>query len=391
MSVIDSAPATVLIEAARALAPRIRASADDIEQARRLPDWLVHELRDAGFFRMYLPRPLGGLEVDPLTMMRAVEELACADGSTGWCVMIANQNAYFTTSVEAETAAEIGGPNTIIAASGKAAGRAIVADGGYRVSGRWPYASGVAHATWVFANCEVYDGETPRVGENGRPVTRAVWLPASSIEVLDTWRTTGLRGTGSHDFVATDGFVPECRTFRFFLEPPRFPSPLYRVPALMWSLQGGHALGIARRAVEALIELAAGKTPAFSSSVLREQQHTQEQVGRATALIASARLLLEDVTRDLWETLLADAEPTMEQRARVRLAASHAASSARDAVELMYRTGDSSSIHTALPLDRCWRDVTTAATHVAVRNRGFLAAGRLSLGLDLDATTAFGI
>jgi len=391
MAAIDTPVSSDPIEVARALAPRIRASADDIEQARQLPDWLVRELRDAGIFRMYLPRALGGLEADPLTMMRAIEELACADGSTGWCVMIANQNAYFTTSVEAEAAAEIGGPDTIVASSAKPAGRAIAVDGGYSVSGRWPYASGVTHATWVFGNCEVYDGETPRVGENGRPVVRAVWLPASAVEVLDTWRTTGLRGTGSHDFAVVDVFVPERRSFRFFLEPPRLPGPLYRVPALMWALQGSHALGIARRAIEALVELAAGKTPAFTSTVLREQQHAQEQVGRATALVAAARLYLEDATRGLWDTVAAGDEPTMAQRACVRQAAGHAASSAREAVALMYQTGDSSSIHTALPLDRCWRDVTTAATHVGVRDRGFLAAGRLTLGLELDATTAFGI
>src|SRR5712691_8759219 len=203
-----------LVDTARALGPQIWAYRDDIERDRRLPPALVNALASADMFRLLVPRALGGLEVDLLLALRIFEELAKVDGSASWAVMIGN-SGLFTAWLEAEAGAEIVGADPCSPMGGALAptGRAIEVQGGYRVTGRWAFASGCEYSTWLLGGCQVYDGDQTRVGPTGEPEVRTLYFPRADCEVLDTWSVGGLRGTGSHDFQVHDVFVPRGRSF----------------------------------------------------------------------------------------------------------------------------------------------------------------------------------
>jgi alkylation response protein AidB-like acyl-CoA dehydrogenase len=353
---------------------------------------VVAALVEAGLYNLFVPRAFGGLEAEPLTALQVIEELAFADGAAGWCVLIAAQSAAYTTALAPEVAAALwaGEPPVICAGTGRPEGRAVAVEGGYRITGQWPFVSGAPQATWVFGGCRVFDGEAVRVDAQGRSVIRQFWFPASAATIVDTWRSTGLRGSGSHDVAVTDVFVPEERGFRIFLDPPRLGGPLYRELGVLWALHGSHALGVARHAVEALIELAQAKLPNRTAALLRDTEQVQERVGEAEALIGAGRAFLEQAVGAVWEAVRAGGTPTGDQRVATFLAATHAARAARRAVGLMYEAGGSSAVYAANPLDRCWRDSTTATAHAAVSPRnGYLRAGRLALGLDPDPYAGF--
>ena len=204
-----------LEEAAQALEPLIRAEADASEQQRALTAPLVRALREAGLYRLYVARSLGGLQVGPLTAMRVVEALAYADGSTGWCVMIAAQAAHQSGRLNRQAAAEVfATPEVIMAGVPRTDGEASVVDGGYRVTGQWPFCSGSRQATWFIVGARQLRGERPVLDAAGSPVTTGFFLRAADVEVLDTWHTTGLRATGSNDIAVRDLFVPAHRAFK---------------------------------------------------------------------------------------------------------------------------------------------------------------------------------
>ena len=370
-----------LIEAARALVPQIQALSGLMEHERRLLPSLVDALTRAGLFRMAVPRSLGGGGADPLTVARVVEELAKADGSTAWCVMLAAQVASAAGFLPEAGAVEVFGRDPAAIAAGvlRPVGRAIPVAGGYRVSGRWPFASGSSHATWFGGECVILDGENPRRDESGKLITRLFFIPREQFTVHDTWTVIGLRGTASNDVSVDDRFVPEARTYHVHVAPPRDPGPLYRALPLVYLGHGSHALGIAQAALDALISQRTATTAARCA--LREQTRLQAQVAEAQALIESARHYLYGAAEDLWLTVLAGDEGTAEQQARVRLAISHAARSAVQAVDLLYAAAGTAAIFDENPLDRRFRDIHTAAAHVMVGPTTFEAAGRVALGL----------
>jgi alkylation response protein AidB-like acyl-CoA dehydrogenase len=373
-----------LVRAAQALAPQIRVAVDAIERDRRLPANLVQALAKAGLFRILVPRALGGLEVDPLTMMRVVEELAAADGSVGWCVMIGAQFGALSAFLPPEAAAEIfADPLVIVAGSATPPGRALPVAGGYRVSGRWTLASGCQHCTWLTGVCTVMDGDTPRRAASGGPELRLLWFPAADCEIIDTWFATGLRGTGSHDFAVTNLFVPEARSQPHpRTGPARYPGPVYRLVVFPIISQASHPLGLARSAIGAFVELAASKPVRGTTGVLREQALVQAEVAQAEALLGSARAYLYEQAAEVWELVVAGDEPSSLQRARLRLAMTQAVSNALQAVEMLYRAAGVTAIYARSPLDRCLRDIHTAAAHATVAPRLYEVTGRVLLGLE---------
>jgi alkylation response protein AidB-like acyl-CoA dehydrogenase len=228
---MPSARASSFIDAAKGLAPRIQASAEEIEQSRRLPLPLVEAMAQAGLFRLWIPRALGGEEADPMTLVRVVEEVSRADGAAGWCIAIGGENGAFGGYLPAEAAREIYGsdPHVRTAGAFRPFGDAAVEDGGYRATGRWPLGSGCQHSSWIVGGCRILDGDQPRLRADGSPVTRILFFPASDCEILDTWHSIGLRGTGSHDYTVADVFVPAARSLSF-RDPPVEPGPLYAIP-----------------------------------------------------------------------------------------------------------------------------------------------------------------
>lgn len=376
------------IAAARAMRNRIRAVAAEIEQTQRLPAGLVQELRDGGFFSLLVPATIGGGGVDPITAARVVEELAHADGSVGWCVMLAMQSGGFEAFLPESTAREIWGGHGIVCGTARPIGRAVATSSpapGFVVSGRWPFASGSSHADWFMGECIVYDGEQPRRDAQGHEVSRAVMMPRSAVTVYPTWQTTGLGGTASNDFSVEGAFVPETHCFQMLITPPRELTPLNQAPALVFMNHGAHALGVARSALDAGREAIATKI-GWGGVPLRDQPRFQTVLAEATALVEAASAYLYGAAEDLWATVNGRdphaASTAAPLRARLRLAASHAARSSVQAVDLLHGALATSAIFTQSPLDRPFRDIHTAAAHVMIGPLTFEAAGRVALGIE---------
>ena len=372
-----------LVEAARMLASKLRERSAEIDAERRLPQDLVDAMRDAGLFHALVPASLGGAEADPVTAARVVEEVAAADGSAGWCVMLAAQSATFSGFLPEADAREVWGNGGIIAGVARPIGRAEAVTSpaeGYQVSGRWPFASGSSHANWFAGECIVYDGDEPRRDAAGNEVSRMVFVPRDEVTVHDTWHTTGLRGTASNDFSVESSFVPASRGLQVLVTEPVHPSPLFQVLALAFCNHGAHALGLGRGAVAAATEIAATKG-GWGGVPLRETPRIQAVIAEATVLVEAARSHFYATLTDLWRAASAG-DDTAELRARVRLAASHAGSSSLRAVDLVHHTMGTTAIFTANPLERHFRDMHTAAAHVMIGPLTYEAAGRVALGMD---------
>jgi alkylation response protein AidB-like acyl-CoA dehydrogenase len=235
--------------AAIELAPQIHARSEEIEQARRLPKSIVEALKEAGIFGMPMPRAWDGPELDPLSQFRVLETLAMADGSVGWCAMINCDGGYITAFLDQTVARGMYSDLQFgTAAAATPTGQAVRVPGGYRVSGRFPFSSGCQHCEWVWLGCVVNEGGSAVVDANGVPETRQCIVPLSECEVLDTWYTTGLRGTGSNDLLVKDVFVPSERTFSFQdHDLIKRPGPLYAFPFMFIAKGPSVALGITLR------------------------------------------------------------------------------------------------------------------------------------------------
>jgi alkylation response protein AidB-like acyl-CoA dehydrogenase len=375
---------TDAVATARALAPTLRTFSDQIDRERKLPAEAVKLLRDANLFGVVVPEAMGGLDLDPVAAGRVVEEVAAADGSAGWCIMIASQNAMLAGFLPEVDAHEVLDNRQIVCGTARPTGRAVITNDpapGYRVSGRWPFASGSSHADWFVAECTVYEGDAPKLDPQGNALTRVTVVPRASVTIHDTWHTTGLRGTASNDFSCENVFVPASRGFQMLVDPPVSKSPVYQAFPLVFINHGTHSLGIARSAIEATVETAKSKA-GWGGVIIREVPRIQALVAEATVIHAAASEYLYKVAGDLWAEVLAGRPDNAPLRARVRLANSHAATASTHAVDLLHRALGTTSIFTTSPLERHFRDIHTAAAHVMIGAMTYEAAGRVELGLD---------
>jgi alkylation response protein AidB-like acyl-CoA dehydrogenase len=375
---------------ARSLDPAVVAWRDTGEQERHMPRPLFEAVRDAGLFSLSVPRALGGAEVGDATVLRVIEELSSQDGSVGWNVMIASHMAVIASYLPEKAAAEIyrGGASTVIAGALPPKGVAIPVAGGFRVRGRWPFGSGCHQADWMCAPSIVMENGTPRLRTDSRPETRALFLPVADCEILDTWYTTGLRGTGSHDWQVDDVFVPEHRSFHLFfehapVEPRSLSLPNFKPYAD--AHVAAVALGIARCAIDSFKKLATTKMPLLATSTLAAQHTVHERLGRAEALLRSARSFLYETVRELPRSPNWSAEVSDELSAPVRLASAHAAQNAAEVVDLMYAAAGTTSIYSSSRLERCFRDVHVVTQHVGVAPSNIEMVGQYFLGLGLQA------
>jgi alkylation response protein AidB-like acyl-CoA dehydrogenase len=367
-----------LIAAARSVRSVVEAHADRAERERRLPRPVVDALAEAGLMRMCVPAAYGGPEADPATVVEAIAGVSEADGSAGWCSMIASTTSSMATFLAPECAAEIyGDPVGVTGGTLAPNGRAEPVEGGHVVSGRWQWGSGTAHCQWILGGALSPDG-----------TVRLMYAPAREVELIDTWHTAGLRGTGSGDFRFDGVFVPDGRCVAPFTPRPTVDSPLGRLPTFTLLAAGVAAvtLGIARRAIDELVALAQGKTPQFSSRTLAASALAQLDVARAEGALGGARGYLVDELGRTWETILTGDHVDVLQRARVRVAAGHAAAEAARAVDLAYHAAGGSAVFTSSPLQRCFRDVHTATQHLMVQPRVLETAGKVLLGVDADTS-----
>lgn len=373
------------IDSALSLLPEIRGMVGEIDDARQLPDRLVDRLTDAGFFRMMVDRELGGLEADPLTAARVVETLSSVSPSVGWVVMIiASTNFWAARTLPDEAVREVFTPGAPVNVTGNLVphGRAVKADGGWRVSGQWPLGSGCSLADWMASGGWLHDEHGP-IMENDAPAWRVFYTPIGDCRILDTWHSTGLRGTGSHDYTMDDVFVPDRLVTSHPLRAPSLrTSRHYTYSAMVIAVMAAVALGAARGSVDSLIEIFGEKLELPSGRTAASIIDKQADLGAAEALVGSARAYLYDVLTQVWAKITAGEPLTSELRARFRLACTNAATASVGAADLAYRAGGTDSIYTSSPVERFFRDAHTVAAHIAMRPSSVADGGALLLGQE---------
>jgi len=371
-----------LLQSVRELEPAIRQAADEAEATRRMPATMLQQFIDREFLQMFVPRSLGGLEVDPLTAFEVVEAIARIDGSIGWVVMISSATpAFVVPYLPREVTDEVfSDPNAVMVGLIAPRGRAVPVEGGYRVSGRWPFGSGCQNATRLVSGTLVFDGDRPKLNDDGQPEMRLMLLPADECEVLDTRSVAGLRGSGSHDYVVNDLFVPEERAVAPIPERRVHDGHLYDIKFLL-GMQAAQALGVARHAIDAFHEFASAVPHAHAMAV-RERPMAQVRAAQAEALVASARAYIVSAIEDAWCSACSGRGISLEQGVQFRLANTNAVQQAAEAVDLMYDAAGAWSIYTENPLERCFRDIHVATQHFIVATPTYEAFGKVLLGVD---------
>ncbi len=368
---------TDFIARIRVLAPEIAGASDDIEARRELPPWLLDKLRGGRFFRMLQPRSIGGAELRPVSFAMVTEAIAAADASTGWVVCQNNGCSMSAAYLSPEVAREIFGPPTGILAWGPpgAPFEAQPVDGGYRISGKWRFASGSHHATWLGAHM-------PIAGSGGK--VRTMLFPKSSVTMHDIWHVVGLRGTGSDEYVVEDVFVPQDHSMaRDTAAERREDGPLYRFSSnQLYSCGfGGVGLGIARATMDAFYDLPATKTSRGASKPMRENNVVQSQVAQCEARWRSARAFLHNTWEQAWAHVEATGEQTAEDRALIRLASTWAIQSSREVVNTLYHAAGSIAIFEDHPFERRLRDIHTVAQQSQGRQLHYETVGQILLGM----------
>lgn len=372
---------------ARAVAPRVAAAAEQIERERALPQSLLAALHEARLFRMLLPRSCGGDEVEPVRFVAAVETIAKADASTAWCVAQASGCAMSAAYLDPAVARHIFGPADAVLAWGPAGPgpRAVAVAGGWRLSGTWSFASGSRHAQWLGGHCTLCAADgTPRLGEDGRPVERTLLFPRAQASITDVWQVMGLKGTGSDTYAVADLFVPAGYAFtRESAEDRRETGPLYRFTTFqIYAIAfAAVALGIARATLDAFLALARTKVSLTATKVLRENGMIQSQAALAEARLQSARSYLVTSLDALWDAVAANGALTLDERIRLRLAATWATFQAREVVDAAYHAAGATAIFASNPFERRFRDMHTVSQQVQANMANFEIAGQALLGL----------
>jgi indole-3-acetate monooxygenase len=354
-----------LVARVRSIADELARLGDEAEENRALSKATVDLLAELNLFNIFVPTDRGGHGLSLLDGCAVIEEVSAADGATGWCLLKTTSTNMMSASFPADVAATMWtGPSDAAAGSLNPKGRAVRVDGGYRLTGRWDWGTASPFATLLMGGAMVFEegADAPAIGPFGFPEMKVCFFARDSAELIDTWHTYGMRGTGSGDFAVTDLFVPEAHTMT---PGPSAPTDyeLTRLPAMAWMMtpHASVSIGIARHAVEALMALAADKTPLGSSTKLGEKEWVQDSIARASAIVASARAYLEKAITEAYAAPMP--EPSL--LTHLSLASTHATHSCVDAVDL------------SSPIQRAFRDAHTAATHFLVNPEKFAAAGRM--------------
>jgi indole-3-acetate monooxygenase len=375
------------------LTPHVTSRAAEIEAGRRIPPDLVNSLKSIGVFRMFVPQSHGGLELDLPTALEIIGALSRIDGSVGWTAMIGSGGDLFATLLQRGTYEQVyeNGPDVIIAGSAQPAGTAEATDGGWRVNGRWPFASGCQHADWFVGFCVMTEGGKPLpgpAGERGGPSVRGFFLPARYWQIEDSWFAAGLKGTGSHHITLQDTVVPAANFFDLASAAPCLPGPLYQaVPQLLPLLHGASSVGMAEGALDELVELAnTGRQQQRASAPMRDSEIFQAELGRVAADIRAARAFLQVQAASHWRHMLAGTlkdEALLSQGAQT---ATWLAATCVRGADACFSLGGGSALYEISPLQRRLRDLHVAAQHAAVHQRNYVSAGKLLLGSSVDSS-----
>jgi indole-3-acetate monooxygenase len=375
-----------LLEIAHSLEPLIREHAEALDD-RRIPEPLVEALYDTGVFRSMLPREVGGLEVEPVEWLQMIEELARINASVGWLAFInSGVGLTFLDPERFERFRLRGGGRLILAMNlGRMAGKAVRVEGGYRISGRWPFASGSPFATWLGGLCVVSDGAgSPVLDSSGQPQRLLAIWPADQARLIDTWDGLGLRGTGSGDIEISDLFVPDDQVNPGFYAAPRYDRALFRMKEMPEAGHGAHALGVASAALESFVDAVNMKPLAGSTRhmAMGHMQAHQIAFARADVLVRAARALLYETVRAAYAEVKVHPELSLDLRVGLREANLFSVRSAKEAVALIFEMAGSSSVYRGRLIEQAFRDINTAANHTNYVETAYTAIGSYFLTRD---------
>jgi alkylation response protein AidB-like acyl-CoA dehydrogenase len=364
-------------------------SADRIEAARALPTDIVAALHQARLFRLLLPRSLGGDELNLQCLAQVMEVIGGADASTAWCLGQAAGCAMAAAYLKADVARRFFGPDDAVLAWGAGIqGKAIVVDGGYRVTGKWAFASGCANATLLGGHSYVFEKDgTPRKRGDGRHADRTALFVKSKATIHDMWHTIGLRGTASYTYEVTDLFVPHEETID--REEPKEvvePGTLYLFSATLAYAVAFSALmlGLAQSLVRDLQALAMTKTPRGAATALKESPVFQSQLAVLEARLRACRAYLHTTLGNIWHKVAAARELTIEDAADLKLATTYAINQGVEVATEAYRAAGNNAIFAANSFERRLRDVFSASQQTQGRPSNFTTIGRVMLGLSPD-------
>ena len=355
-----------------AILSRIADASETIDRERQMPEDLIDAMVEQGLFRLLVPRSVGGGEIDFLDYLAMAQGVAATDGSMGWCFSQNNILGTMASLMPESLAQEIWSDPRSILCNGPPQHTDIVeVDGGYSLTGRWNFSSGSRHATWAVA--------AARVGGVG---TLTLVFPKEKAAFIDTWQVNGLRGTGSFSFEVKDLFVPASRTF-IESRSPRESGPLYLIPRSLFfgASFGSVALGVARSALDAAIEIATRKTPQ-EQTLLRDQQYVQREIGRAEALWGAAHAYLMEKASLLWRNAVELGSLSLEDRIPLRLAGTHAIRQAAEVVDIAYSMFGATAIFESTPVQRKFQDSHAITQQIQGRMEHYETAGQFFLGLE---------
>lgn len=377
------------LDAARALQSELAERAQEMEDVRRLPADLAAKLAEGGLFRMVTPSAYGGLECTPREIVDAVEAVAEANASAGWCVMIGATTAMNAAYMDPATAREVYNSATTITGGVFAPmGKAVVDGDDYIVSGRWQWGSGSANCTWLCGGSMVFEDGELRKLPSGRPDARMMVFPAEEAELLDTWRVMGLKGTGSGDIEVENIRVPKARSVSLVADKPVIDGALYKFPAFGLLSLGvaATAMGNAKGALQAFSNLATAKKNQGSSKTLSERATIQSDMAKMTATFRAARAYLHDEIEQTWEIAQNSDDIPVERRAALRMACTHMVRTGADICRTTYDLGGGAALFEASDLQRRFRDSHAMTQHIVTAPATWELTGRLLFGLPTDAS-----
>ena len=378
-----------LVVIAESLVPEIRANLDRIDAERQLPPELAAKMARCNLFGLYVPKALGGPELDPLTAFRVVETIGRADGSAGWCVFNGTALTAAVSRLSPAAALELFGDPPEILGSGSARpeGTATFTEGGYVINGRWNYLSGIDHSTTLFLNCRLLDASgAPMLNDDGSPEMRVAVVPVASGTVIDSWTTLGMRGTASNDCEYADVFVPAHHTYARG-DSACYDGPLYNPPQnsllLSWTLSAANALGMARGALDAFHDLATGAGSTNSPTLLRDRAYVQIAVGECEAIHDAARTFILDAVGAMWDAQVNGLPDLADRALRTRIAITHAIRQSVDVVDKLFNVAGTNAIHRATGIERFFRDLHVGGQHISGLPNNYEYAGQVMLGANV--------
>ncbi|WP_182180096.1 acyl-CoA dehydrogenase family protein [Methylobacterium radiotolerans] len=400
MNVVASSPApaaragdpdAALLATVETLRPLIAEHRSALAVGPDLPEPVAEALVDAGLTQLWLPRGLGGPETHPLRVLAAIEALAELDGSVAWCAAISSGGASrFADLIDRDAMRALmpAGKKFAGSGSGQPTGTAVRDGAGWRINGRWSWASFCRFSSVSALMCLEIEGGQPKLDAHGRPSVRGVFMASRDVEVVGNWNAGGLRSSGSHDVVCTDIWVPDARTVdgaRIMM--PHDREPLYMLPMASAAAiaAAGVPLGLARASIDALIDLAQTKTPHGGKVPLRLREDVQVAVARAETSLGAARAFARDTVSGLWSEAENGRPVTPAWQAKIRQACWYAGHVGKQVVTSMYEAAGSSAVLEALPFARQLRDVYATCQHMQYQDRMLVPPGRILLSLEADA------